>query len=221
MDKSASPIADFYRFANGGWLDSTVIPADKPAIDAFTEVSIRNEATLKRIVERLADLQTEDANSEEAKIGRFYRIGMDEARAEEAGIKPLLPLLKQIDAITNPSELMKVFAVHHRCGIPSGFTAAVMPDFKDSKHKMFILAQGGLGLPDKDYYLKDDLQFKALRTAFANHVQRTLEIAGDTAEAATARARAVLEIETELARGCRSSVEMRDVAALYNKTQIG
>ncbi|GAB4457022.1 MAG: M13 family metallopeptidase [Armatimonadaceae bacterium] len=221
LDRSVQPAQDFYRFANGKWLESATIPADKPALDAFAEVALRNETILKRIVEKAAgESETLPAGSEARKIGDFYRTGMDEARAERLGVQPLVPFFQRIAALPDKNAVFVEIGRLHHMGVGVGFGTQVEADFKDSTRKMLILAQAGLGLPDRDYYLKDDEQSKALRESYRTFAARMLELAGEKPEKAKKQADALLALETRLAKASRTRVQMRDPNSLYNKKTL-
>lgn len=220
LDRSVKPDADFYRFANGGWLDKTAIPADKPVMDAFTEVTLRNEAVLKRVVEKAAAATDLPPGSEARKISEFYRVGMDEARAERLGVKPLQPLFHRIKAVSDRSGILREIARLNRIGVSAGFVAGIEPDLKDSRHKIFTLAQGGLSLPDRDYYLNDDPTSKTLREKYVIYTQKTLELAGATPAQSAREGAAILGLETRFARASRSRMQMRDVKGIYHKMDL-
>ena len=217
IDRSVKPDVDFYQFANGGWLAKTAIPADKPAIDAFTEVQLRNEAILKRIVENVSGSTDYTSQSAERKVGDFYRTGMDEALAERLGIAPIQPILTRIDSLSDRKEVLHEIARLHKIGVSAGFDWGVESDFKNSKMQIFQFAQGGLGLPDRDYYLNDDPQSKALRAAYTAHVTRILQLAGATPEAAAASTAQILGLETRLAKASLKREQMRDPNSMYHK----
>ena len=216
LDRTVKPDVNFYEFANGGWLKQTTIPADKPAIDGFTEVALRNEAILKGIVEKLAADPALPTDSEAKKISDFYRVGMDEALAERLGVAPLTPIFDKIEGVTDRESLLREIASLHRMGVGAGFEMAVEADFKDSRRKILILAQGGLALPDRDYYLKDDPQSKMLRERYVAYASKTLELAGEKPEDAAKDAADILALETRLAKASRTRVQMRDVNGLYH-----
>jgi putative endopeptidase len=217
LDRTVKPDVDFYQFANGGWLSKVVIPADKPAIDAFTEVQLRNEALLKAIVEKVAASSDFPSPSVERKIGDFYRTGMDEALAEQLGIKPLEPILDRIDSLSDRQELLKEMARLQKIGVSVTFEFGVQADFKNSKMQILQFGQGGLGLPDRDYYLNDDPQSKMLREQYTAHLTRTLQLAGTKPEQAAEATKQIMALETRLAKASLKREQMRDPNALYHK----
>ncbi len=220
LDRSVKPDTDFYRFANGAWLDKTAIPADKPAMDAFTEITLRNEAVLQRVVEKAAAESDLPAGSEVRKIGDFYRVGMDEARAESLGVKPLEPLFHRIDALSDRSGILREIARLNRIGVSALFSGGLLPDLKDSRRRIFTMAQGGISLPDRDYYLNDDPMSKTLREKYVVYLQKSFVLAGETSAQAGKDAADVLDLETRLAKASRSRVQMRDVNGLYHKLDL-
>ena len=220
LDGAAPPCVDFYQYANGNWLKATAIPADKGRFGSFEEVADRNRAVLKQILEETSAKTDWPKGSVRQKVGDFFAAGMDEAAIEKAGTKPLEPWLAKVDALKSNAGLPALLAEFHGRRLPSGFGLRIAQDQKESTRYMPMLYQGGLGLPDRDYYLKDDPKSKELRQNYAAHVTRTFEMLGETPEAAKAKADGVLAFETKLARASRTRVEMRDPVKNYNKRTL-
>ncbi len=217
FDPAAAPCVDFYQHANGSWLKANPIPEDKGRWGSFEEVAERNRAILKEILTETSAKTDWPKGSIRQKVGDFYAAGMDEAAIEKAGTKSLAPWLAKIDALTSTADLPKLLAEFHARRLPAGFGLNVAQDQKESTRYIPVLGQGGLGLPDRDYYLKEDTKSKELRKKYYEHVAKMFELTGDPSDAAMAKADVVLAFETKLAKASRTRVEMRDPQKNYNK----
>lgn len=232
LDRAVKPDVDFYRFANGGWIDRTPLPADRPSIGAFEEVSVRNEAVLHTILERAAKQSQQGASNRESKsnagvsreilnkVGLFYRVGMDESLADRVGVEPLRPILREIDGVKDSGGLVQELARLHRVGISAGFEAGVAPDPKNSRQMIWQFGQGGLGLPERDYYLNADPRSTAIRKHYADYIVKSLTLLGESTEVATTAATDIVALETRLAKSSLAPVQMRDPNALYHRTTL-
>ena len=216
LDPAVKPCEDFYQYANGSWIKANPVPADKARWGAFEELGERNRAVLKSIVEETSARTDWPKGSVRQKVGDFYASGMDEAAIERAGLKPLEPWMKKIEALQGTDDLPVLLATLHLGRLPSGFGFMVAQDQKNSTRYIPSMGQGGLGLPDRDYYLKDDPKSKSIREKYVAHVAKLLELAGDAPEAAKASADAIMALETETAKSCRTRVELRDPQKNYN-----
>ena len=219
MDPSVKPYEDFYQFASGKWLAATAIPEDRASFAMFDLVDDRNKDVLHEILEDAAKddkLGGAPKDSIKAKVGAFYASGMDEKRIEEAGAKPLQEELDRIAAIKDGAGVWQEIVRLHADGVASAFAFDAEQDPKDSKRMIAGLGQGGLGLPDRDYYLKDDDETKKTRDAYRAHVEKMFTLLGDDPKAATAEAGMVLELETRLAKASKSNVDLRDPLANYH-----
>lgn len=173
IDTTVKPCEDFYAFANGGWLKSHAIPSDKPRFGAFEEVSERNRAILKQILEETSAKTAWTKGSVQQKVGDFYASGMNDASIEQRGLAPLKPVLATIEGLKDAKQLPALLAKLHAQGLPGGFGFFVGQDFKESTRYMGQLMQGGTGLPDRDYYLKDDARSRDIRAKYEAHVAKT------------------------------------------------
>ena len=213
-DASVSPSEDFYRFVNGGWLDANPVPDEYPAWGAFQELNARNEKVLHDILTIVADKDS-PATTAETLVGAHYTAGMDIDRIEHLGLDPLAPIVERIDSIATRADLSGVVADLHRDGIGAFFGVAVEPDFQDSTVNLLWIGQSGLGLPDRDYYLRDDDTSRELLAAYKVHVGAMFHLLGlDDHEAA---ADTVISIETAIAELSYTNVQMRDIDLITNK----
>src|SRR5690349_3153239 len=199
VDRAIDPCADFYGYANHRWTATASIPADRARWGAFDELDQRNERILSGALDELR-AKLPPAGSAQRKAVDFYSSGMDVAAIESAGLAPVKALLERVDALREARGLPALLAFLHTSGVEAGFDFAVRPDSKDSEHWMAQFVQGGLGLPDRDYYFRDDARSVELRAKYVAHVGRLLELSGEAADAAASDARAVMEIETALAK---------------------
>src|SRR5712692_700228 len=179
MDTTCQPCQDFNRYANGGWLARTQLDAQHASYGSFTELSERNQETLRRIVEKLAAAAPGRPKTNDDKIGAFYASCMDTAAAEAAGPKPLGPELARIAAIKTTADLVSEIARVHQGGRGGLFGFSGGPDFKNSNLTIVNVSQGGLGLPDREYYLRPDSATAVVRAAYLLHVSRSLQLLGD------------------------------------------
>ncbi|MEY2878282.1 MAG: hypothetical protein RLZZ15_662 [Verrucomicrobiota bacterium] len=218
LDPSVKPEVDFFAYANGGWQKANPIPAAYGAWGAFNEVDEFNKTALHKILERAA--RVEKPGSVEKLVGDFYASGMNESAVDLAGISPLRAELTRFAAVNSAADVQAALALLHRYGINAGFQLASEPDPKDSAIVIAGVGQSGLGLPDRDYYFRDDEKSKTLREHYVAHVAKLLELAGDSPDAAKLAAAAVMRLETALAKGSKTNVELRDPVANYHKFTV-
>lgn len=210
MDSGAQACADFYQYANGGWLSSNPIPSDRPRWATFDELFQRNQNDLRAILEKLAADRSAAEGSEERKLGDFYATCMDEPAIEAKGLTPLEPELARIDSIQNAAGLRTEIGRLQAQGVGVVFTFGSEEDRKNSAQVIAAAVQGGLGLPDRDYYLKKDAKSAELRKKYVVHVAKMLELAGAKSAKAAADAKAIAALETQLAEASMDNVEIRD-----------
>ncbi|HSH38811.1 MAG TPA: M13 family metallopeptidase [Chthoniobacterales bacterium] len=218
MDTSVNPAEDFYTYAIGGWLKQNPIPPEFSRWGSFNELAEKNNEAMRIAAEMAAKAKTDPKLAPEVqKVGDFYSTGMDEKAVEAAKAKPLEEELKRIDSIKNDGDVLQGIARLHMMGASAlfGFTSGA-----DDKNASMVIAQayqGGLGLPDRDYYTKEDEGSKKLRDGYVEHVGKMLTLLGDPPAKASESAQKVMAIETALAKPARTRVELRNPEANYNK----
>ncbi len=217
MDKSVNPGDNFYMFVNGTWIKNTKIPSDYSDYGVFHQLNDQNQEALKGIFENASKDKNAKPGSDIAKIGAFYRSGMDTAKIDGDGIKPLANEFKMIDDIKTIQDVQTVGAKLHKLGAGPFFAFFSSQDEKNSKMIIAGIYQGGLGLPDRDYYLSPDPRSKQLRDEYIKHMTKMFSLMGIDEATSAKNAQTVLKIETELAKGSRTRLELRDPNANYNK----
>lgn len=212
-DRSVAPGEDFYRHVNGTWLKNTQIPADRSNFGAFSEIEVNAEEQLRAILEEAASGTSKDPKTR--KLGALYAAFLDSERVEQLGGAPLDRDLQQIDArLGSHADLPAVLGQLSRLGVASPLGAFVSRDAKDPLRYVLYLTQWGLGLPDRDYYLSDEAQFRQTRQDYLAYMQKMLQLIG-TPNAGTA-ARKILQLETALAEAQWTKVAARDAVKSYN-----
>ncbi|MET3139179.1 putative endopeptidase [Undibacterium sp. GrIS 1.2] len=221
MDLKADPCTNFFEYSNGTWLKNNMIPADRSRFSAYDEVTERNLLALKAIAESASAKLAEPGTTAVVNlVGAYYHSGIDEARIEADGAKPLAADLAQIDAITDRTQLLAVIARQHQIGVGSLFNFYVDQDAKNTTRYIAQIVQGGLGLPDRDYYLKTDVKTVDIRKKYQAYVATMFTLLGDAPEVAKQNAAAVIAFETRLAKASLSKVALRDPQASYHLMDI-
>jgi putative endopeptidase len=217
IDKTCKPCQDFYHFANGEWLKKNPVPPAYPSWNSFSELAEKNREHLHLILEKAAADANALPGSAEQKIGDFYASCMDEHQVNEEGLKPLRRELQRVDAVQNVHDVQGEISVLQRVGVNVLFRFRSTQDAKNSSEVIGGLDQGGLGLPDRDYYTKTDERSEKIRQQYVAHVTKMFELLGDDANKAAAEAKAVMALETRLAEASLTRVERRDPDKLYHK----
>ena len=216
-DFTCSPCKDFDRFVNGAWLDTATIPSTSMITGAAYYTLDKTLHRVNGILSEAAVDRSRHAGSRTQKIGDFYASCMDSARADADGIRPVAATLSEIGGASTAAEVALEAARLQRIGTPVLFSVSVTPDQRNTKKMVLVLAQGGLGLPDRDYYLRDDPSTAGIRAAYTESMARRFELAGSTAAEAADAAKRVMTLETEMARASMTLVARRDVEATYHK----
>ncbi len=218
MDTTVRPQDDFFRYVNGNWLATTEIPADRNTTGVFMDLRDKAREDVKTIIEEVAAKTDLEPGSDEQKVADLYNSFMDTGRLEELGVSPLAAKLAQIDAIADKDELSAFLADLAINGGGGAFGPYVTVDAKDSTRYAAYLWQGGLGLPDRDYYFREDERSVELRREYVAHIEKMFALAGFGDPAGSAAT--LMALETELAGSHWTTVENRDSEARYNKYAI-
>ena len=215
LDPAVRPQDDFYGYVNGIWTRNTEIPADKSVWGTYIELREIAQGQLRALIDATVK-NPGKAGSETHKIADLYTSFMNQKARDAAGFKPLHVELGRVAAIKDKKDLPALFAYLQRSGIQTAFSAGVAPDAQDPENYTVNVSQSGLGLPDRDYYLKDDdAKLVAVRAKYLKHIETMLAMSGD--KAAAAHAVQVLDIETRLAAAQWTRVQMRDPVKSYNR----
>jgi endothelin-converting enzyme/putative endopeptidase len=222
MDRSVDPCVDFYAYSCGGWRKNNPIPPDQAAWSVYSKLQEQNRANLRQILETAAAPGAKRSAIDQ-KIGDYYASCMDGKAIDAAGLEPLRADLKHIDDIASMNDMADYLARFHPqdlsiyFGQSALFSLNAEQDAKDSSETIAAVDQGGLGLPDRDYYLKTGARSEQTRKDYGAHVQKMFQLLGDTTEMAAANAQLVLRIETTLANGSMTQLSRRDPAAVYHR----
>ena len=215
---AAKPADDIYAYANGRWLLTHPIPPSYSSFGAFHEVNDNNQNDLHTILENVS--QADKPNAIQRQVGDFYASGMDVAAVDAAGINPLRPEFARVAAVKTIADVTAAIAHFHHIGVEAGFALGSEQDPKNSAMVIAGGGQSGLGLPDRDYYFRTDPKSVRIRELYVTHITRMLQLAGDSAAAAQASAAAVMRLETALAQGSKTNVDLRDPVANYHKLPV-
>jgi predicted metalloendopeptidase len=220
LDRTCKPCDDFYQFAAGGWLKNNPIPPEYSEWGSFITLTEKNQQALRGILEEAAAKTSAAPGSNEQKIGDYYASCMDTGAIEAQGLKPLAPILAEVEAIHDIPGLVEIGAHLQALGASALFTYGSDQDFKDSSKVIGEANQGGLGLPDRDYYTREDSESKKQLEQYVEHVTKLFVLMGDDQDKAAAEAKTVLAIETSLAKASMTNVDLRDPQKVYHKMSV-
>ncbi|MCO4294585.1 M13 family metallopeptidase [Solitalea sp. MAHUQ-68] len=219
MDESVSPRENFYQYANGGWLKNNPIPLTETRWGSFNELISNTNQILKGILKEAADKNaTYGSNSQ--LVGDFFASGMDSLEIESAGVSPTNSLFSDIKSINTTKDLLNEITSLHKSGIDAAFNFVIYQDDKQSSQVIAQLSQGGLGLPDRDYYFNMDDRSSNIRTEYQKHLVNMFKIFGDDKKTANKNAEAVIKLETALAGASMTRVEQRNPNKIYHKLSL-
>jgi putative endopeptidase len=219
MNKSVEACTDFFEYANGTWLKETQIPASESRWGTFNILGDNNNTMLREVLESAAKSKAAPGSDAQL-IGDFYSSCMDEAAIEKAGAKPLEPYFKQIDKIKSLEDLQRHIATMHNMGLPALFGFGGGADLKNSSMVIANAGQGGLNLPNRNYYTETDAKSVETRQKFTEYMTNMFKLLGDSPEKASANAKTVLDIQMRLAKAALDPVKLRNPDNRYNKMSL-
>lgn len=220
MDRNADACEDFFQFANGTWVKNTEVPPSQARWGTFNILGDRNRDILHDILDKAVAAKDAKKGSDVQLIGDYYAACMDENAIEANGIKPIEPVLVQIEKLGTQDDVVREIANLHNDGFPALFRFGGGRDAKDSNAVIVSSGQGGLSLPNKDYYTKEDAKMVETRQKFVEYMTKVFDMSGDTPAEAKAHAEAVMAIQMQLAKASKAPVEMRDPDKNYNKIKL-
>ncbi|MCG8411289.1 MAG: M13 family metallopeptidase [Bacteroidales bacterium] len=216
IDKSVNPAEDFYHYANNGWLKQNPLPDDESRFGSFDQLGKETSKKVKSLLEELAKTD-HPKGSIEQKIGDFYAMGMDLEKIESQGLAPLKSEFDRIEAIKTAKDVQEQIAHFHRYGISSLFGLWGSSDAKNSSMNIAHLSQSGLGMSDRDYYVKEDKHTVEIREAYKQHLVKMFVLSGISEKDAEKKKESIMKLETRLAKASFNRLENRDPHATYNK----
>lgn len=220
MDLSVNPGDDFFRFANGGWLQSNPIPDEYSRYGSFEQLREANDKQLQALIAQISDDQHAAPGSNRQKIRDFFNSAMDTTSIEKNGIEPLRPFFEQINNLSSKDELAEAFAFFHQRGSRPLFGLSASQDRMNTEMMIANLGQGGLGMSDRDYYLKDDARSLEIRSAYETLIETIFNLAGYQANQAIEARHTIMAMETRLAEASMDRIERRNPYATYNKKTL-
>ena len=215
LDTKANPTKNFFEYADGGWRKTHPIPAAYSRWGIFSILNLENQKRVRGIIKTAADTHAKRGSTTQ-KVGDFYNSGMDIKAIDKAGLKPLESVFHRIDSISNQKQLLSTFAYLQDIGVTTPFGFGEMQDLKDSSKVIGVANQSGLGLPDRDYYLKSDAKFKQIRKDYVAHIGHMFELLGDNTAKANKEAGTIMNMEMAMAKAQMSRIAQRDPKHVYH-----
>ena len=219
-DTTVSPGEDFFKYVNGGWLSRTVIPTDRGSWGSFNELQEHNNLVVRAALKKANESLRYPEGTDQRKAADFYSVGMDSLQAEKEGIVPLTPILNKIESIANKNDLQNFLTEDDLMAGDAFFTFRVSPDTKNSQKMAVYLGSGGIGLPERDYYLKQDIKSEETRDRYRQHISSILLLTGWDMAQSRKSADWILTLEKELAKATLSKEDKRDPVKQYNKKSV-
>ena len=219
-DTTTMPNENFYRYANGGWLDKTEIPADRSAWSSYHELFEYNEKVLSFVLEEATKGELYDENSNEIKAANFYASGMDSLGIENQGAAPLKPMLAQIDQVQSKGDLINVLPSLQMISVTPFFNIYVGIDDKQTDRYIMSMTQSGLGLPDRDYYFREDNTGKEIIAGYKAYIAKLFVLVGEDSLAAAQKAENIFALESQMAENSMTRLERRNPETTYNKISL-
>lgn len=220
MDSTIRPQDDFFMAMNGNWINQTEIPGDQGRWGSFNELREFNNDAVLKVLEKAMEGDEYPAGSDQAKGVGFYQIGMDSLLAEKNGIAPLQPWFEKIERVNDAARLQEYLSEQQQYGGGAFFGLGVNTDLKNSEQMALYVSQGGLGLPDRDYYLGGSEKFDEIKTKYKDHIEASFQLLGYEQQEAAEVAKDIVELESRLAKASKSRIEMRDPEGRYNKYSV-
>jgi len=216
LDTTCAPCTNFYQFANGNWLKNNPIPPAYSSWGAFNELNEANRDKLRIVLDDAVAHRTTASDPDIRKVGNYYAACMDSTDIEKAGYDPIKPELQKIAALNTPADVQKYMIAAMAHGSSTLLNFGSFPDLKNAGHVIGVIPQGGIGLPDRDYYFRTDAHSVEIRDAYVKHIANDLALVGENPQTAQSAARSILALETAIAASHMTNVEMRDPARIYN-----
>lgn len=214
MNTDVKPGEDFFVYANGGWMQDNPIPQEYSRFGAFEVLDKKSKEQIKEIITEVSTLENLEKNSPKQQIRDFYKAAMDTNRINELGVEPIQPLLDKINNISNKEDLFNSMIELSDYGVSPGFYLFASIDEKNSTRYIPYFMQGGLGLPDRDYYTEDNARFKEIKKKYVEHISKMFDLAD--VKNSEAKAESILEFETNFAEASMTRLEMRTPSATYH-----
>ncbi|MBN8703760.1 MAG: M13 family metallopeptidase [Bacteroidetes bacterium] len=219
IDKTINPTEDFFQYVNGNWIKNNPIPSSESAWGNFNEINERNQKNLREILDNLTT-ENNEKGSIKQKLADYYYTAIDTATLDKQGFSPILDELKKIESIQNLDDLSSITGELNMKGMNPFFNFGITVDQKNSSRYISGLYQGGIGLPDKDYYTNKDEKNESIRVEYKKYIQTLFELVNTPTEEAKIIAEKIFDFETALASKSRSRVQLRDAEANYNLKKV-